>query len=122
MGRMRIYYCAEIGKNGFIFDKKLEKYKPQQFFEAKFKIKLDRTAKTIAIKSYPSDITNDTYNCTALFAPTFPDDLYCTNTLYQFNFNSYNGRFVLTMGAGYMGGDGDTIGVSYGTCDKFLTH
>ena len=36
-GEDEVYYCAEIGNNGFMFDNNLEKYKPQLFTEYKFK-------------------------------------------------------------------------------------
>ena len=116
-GEDEVYYCAEINKNGFRFDKNLKKYKPQLFFESKFKLKFDRTAKTIEIKGY-NFAANNTYPCTAPF--NYESEwLSCAKNLYHFSFNSDNGRFVFGQVGGYVIGDGDSISVSYGTCDKF---
>ena len=116
-GEDEVYYCADIGNNGFRFDKNLKKYKPQLFFENKFKLKFDRTAKTIEIKGYDVP-TNGTYLCTVSYAFK-PELLSCSKNLYYFNFNSDNGRIVHGSLGGYVDGDGDTISVSYGKCDKF---
>jgi len=118
-GEDEVYYCAEINKNGFRFDKNLKKYKPQLFFETKFKLKFDRTAKTIEIKGHPLGIAVDAlYPCTVPDAH-LPELLSCSNIFYHFNFNSANGRFVFSAGFGYVAGDHDAISVSYGKCDKF---
>ena len=118
-GEDEVYYCAEINKNGFRFDKNLKKYKPQLFFESKFKLKFDRTAKTIEIKGHKSGIAvNATYPCAVPYAFK-PELLSCSKNLYHFSFNSDNGRFVFLRGFGYVHGDHDAISVSYGKCDKF---
>ena len=49
-GKDEVYYCAEIDNNGFKFDEKLKEYRRAEFITNKFKMKLDRTAKTIGIK------------------------------------------------------------------------
>ena len=113
-----IYYCAETDANGFKSDNELKKYKPQLFTMKKFKIKFDRTAKTIEIKGHPFDTDNGTYPCTAPFVH-LPEKLSCLADFYHFSFNSDNGRFVFAKLFGYVGGDGDSIAVSYGKCDKF---
>ena len=96
-GEDEVYYCAEIDKNGFVFDTKLKKYKPGLFVKNNFKLKLDRTAKTIEIKGHALSVVNGTYPCTNPFQFTMPKRLSCVSTLYLFNFNSNNGRFVLAM-------------------------
>ena len=119
-GEDEIYYCAETDNNGFNFDETLKKYKPRLFHTEKFKIKFDRTAKTVEIKGHPLSPANKTYPCTAPYAIIGePELLSCTINFYQFSFNSNNGRFVFSMIAGYVAGDEDTISVSYGKCDKF---
>jgi hypothetical protein len=117
-GDDEIYYCAETDANGYVFDKTLKKYRIGRFNVDKFKIKFDRTAKTLEIKGHPLDPINKTYPCTTPYGHR-PELLSCTSSLYHFNFNSDNGRFVLGMLYGYVAGDEDTISVSYGTCDRF---
>ena len=119
-GEDEVYYCAETDGNGFYFDKKLKKYARSGFNTNKFKIKFDRTDKTIKIKGHPRNSMNLTYTCTAPYARIGePELLNCTNNLYHLGFNFNNGRFVSAFIAGYVGGDGDTINLSYGKCDKF---
>ena len=74
-GEDEVFYCAETNSNGFKFDKELKKYKPQLFFANKFKIKLDRTAKTIEMKGYPVETTNGTFTCSSPFTLTSPQHL-----------------------------------------------
>jgi hypothetical protein len=123
-GEDEVYYCAEIGNNGFLFDNNLEKYKPQLFNESKFKIGFDRTAKTVEIKGHPlGGSANGAYPCILPLPRTRPELLSCTSSFYHFSFNSDNGRFGLGKLYGYVAGevngDRDSISVSYGTCDKF---
>jgi hypothetical protein len=117
-GEDEVYYCAETAVNGFEFDKNLQKYKPQLYNEHKFKIKFDRAAKKIEIKGHESNTVNGTYPCTVPF-PSSPEWLSCPKNLSHFNFNSDNGRFVVGKMFGYISGDGDSIAVAYGKCDKF---
>ena len=56
-GDDQVYYCAETDGNGFYFDKKLKKYAGTGFNTEKFKIKFDRTAKTVEIKGYSLEVT-----------------------------------------------------------------
>ena len=118
-GDDEIYYCAETDGNGFYFDEKLKKYARTVFNTNKFKIKFDRTAKTIEIKGHQASVVNGTFPCTAPSSLLRPEVLSCVNRFYHINFNSNNGRFVFSMMAGYVQADGDTISVSYGKCDKF---
>ncbi len=60
-----------------------------------------------------------TYPCTAPYALTAPELWFWDMGFHNFNFNSNDGRFVFAEGGGYVNGDGDSINVSYGTCDKF---
>jgi hypothetical protein len=118
-GEDGIYYCADIDSNGFDFDETLKKYKPQLFNMDKFKLRFDRTAKTVEIKGHPLSTKNGTYPCKVPYPDVVPAALSCVKSFYHFNFNSDNGRFVSTMLYGYVDGDGDTISVAYGKCDKF---
>ena len=77
-------------------------------------------ATTVEIKGHPLSPANKTYPCTAPYAIIGePELLSCTIDFYQFSFNSNNGRFVFGKLAGYVGGDGDSITVTLGKCDKF---
>ena len=118
-GDGEIYYCAETEDNGFGFDENLKKYKRSGFNVQKFKIKFDRTAKTVEIKGHPASSANRTYPCKSPLPDIRPELLSCMHPIYHFNFNSDNGRFVFAMIYGYVGGDDDSISVSYGKCDKF---
>ena len=118
-GEDEVYYCAETDSNGFDFDETSKKYKRGRFNVNKFKIKFDRTAKTLEIKGNPLDPINNTYSCKVPWPTITPAELSCTYNFYHFSFNSKNGRFVLGLLAGYVNGDNDSINVSYGKCDKF---
>ena len=118
-GEDEIYYCAETDANGFWFDETSKKLTRSGFVTDKFKIKFDSTAKTLEIKGHPDGPSNGTYPCTAPYANVKPELLSCTKTLNHFSFNSNNGRFVFAKLFGYVGGDGDSIIVKYGKCDKF---
>ena len=118
-GEDEIYYCAETDSNGFWFDKKLKKYKRSKFSTDKFKIKFDRTAKTVEIKGHPlAGAVDGTYPCTVPFGHR-PELLSCSHRLLDFNFNTNNGLFLFAMLFGYVAGDEDSVSVSYGKCDKF---
>ena len=118
-GEDGVYYCAQTDSNGFYFDEKLKKYARSGFHLTKFKIKFDRIAKTIEIKGYSDGGTDGIYNCTASLMASYPEELTCHSKFYSLNFNSDNGRFVFFTGYAYFNGDGDSIAVSYGKCDKF---
>ena len=118
-GDDEIYYCAETDSNGFLLDENLKKYKRSGFSSDKFKIKFDRTAKTIEIKGHPLITANGIYPCKVPFSSGHPELFSCSAFFYHFNFNSDNGRFVLGILAGYVIGDNDSIIVSHGKCDKF---
>jgi hypothetical protein len=127
-GDDEIYYCAETDSNGFEPNENLKKYSRRAFRTNKFKIKFDRTAKTVEIKGHRVSPINKTYPCTAPYARIgHPELLSCTKSLNHFNFNTNNGLFVFAMLFGYVSGDGDgyvqanddSISVSYGKCDKF---
>tara|TARA_Y100001960_G_C14292628_1_gene642263 strand:- start:81 stop:455 length:375 start_codon:yes stop_codon:yes gene_type:complete len=119
-GEDEVYYCAETDSNGFWFDKTLKKYKPKRFVTDKFKLKLDRIAKTIEIKGHSLNTVNSAYICRATLEFAIPEFLSCTNDFYHFNFNAGRGRFVLAVDYGNAGTEGiDGMSISYGKCDKF---
>jgi hypothetical protein len=117
-GEGEVYYCADTDGNGFYFDKKLKKYARSGINTNKFKIKFNRTAKTVEIKGHRVNAANGTYPCKVPWS-AYPAELSCVQHMYHFNFNTDNGRFVLAMISGYVIGDDDSISVSYGKCDKF---
>ena len=47
-GEDQVYYCVEIDRNGFSYDKKNETYLRRGFKESKFKVKLYRTPNSFA--------------------------------------------------------------------------
>jgi hypothetical protein len=47
-GEDEVYYCVEIDRNGFSYDKKNETYLRRSFKESKFKVKLYRTPNSFA--------------------------------------------------------------------------
>ena len=48
-GEDEVYYCAEIGSNGFDFDKKSESYKRTWFHVRKFKMNLNKASNIIEL-------------------------------------------------------------------------
>jgi hypothetical protein len=118
-GEDGIYYCASTNTTGFLYDKKEESYKPSLFETLKFKLKLDKESNFIEIKGHSVGPVNTKFTCTAPYPLIAPDELSCTGRMYHFNLNANNGRFVLALAAGYVNGDGDSITVAYGKCDKF---
>ena len=119
-GEDEIYYCADTASTGFQYNKNLLKYERATFEKQKFKLKFDRTAKTIEIKGHGlSTVNSATYNCTAPFMASYPEELRCHSKYYSLNFNSDDGRFVFMIGYGYFSSGADSIGIAYGKCDKF---
>ena len=48
-GEDEVYYCAEIDSHGFQYDKERGSYRPTQFSEEKFKMKLNRASNSIEL-------------------------------------------------------------------------
>jgi hypothetical protein len=119
MGMTRFITVLKLMAMGFILMKNLRNMQELYSTQINFKIKFDRTAKTIEIKGHQASVVNGTSPCTAPSSLLRPEVLSCVNRFYHINFNSNNGRFVFSMMAGYVQADGDTISVSYGKCDKF---
>jgi len=116
-GEDEIYYCAETDSNGFNYNEKRGSYEPRGFKGKKFKMKLDIASKTIELAF---ENRKEKYKCEFPFRAVEPDLMSCIEKFYLFNFNAKNGRFVYFVGYGYVGAEGkDSIGTSYGTCDKF---
>ena len=111
-GEDEVYYCAEIDLNGFQYDNR-GSYRPSPIIPLKFKLKLDRASNRIKI-ARPGHTEN--HHCRAQSAGTI---FICSEHFNHFNLNTDNGRFIHTSSFGYVFMDGDTIAISYGTCDKF---
>lgn len=113
-GDDEVYYCAEIGSNGFFYNEKSGSYEHKAFIEEKFK--LNRTLNTLEIAPVKGD--KQLFKChDSLIAE--PELLFCSNFFNHFHFNTNTGRFVSFAGYGFVGGDHDGIAVKYGKCDKF---
>jgi hypothetical protein len=116
-----VYYCAETNTTGFSPDKETGKYGGAEFLPVKFKLKFEKgfIKGGIEIKGYPGEMVNGHYDCEI----NFDRHVSCLGKYTMLNFNPIsnksNKRFVLSTGFGYAFGDGDTITISYGTCNKF---
>lgn len=118
-GKEEVYYCAEVDDNGFNYNAESGRYEPTRFFTDKFKMKLDTDSNRIDLAF---DDSKESYTCTILYPYAQPEVMSCNEVPsggYGFNFNTINGRFVYSTGYGYVSGDGDSISISYGKCDKF---
>ena len=117
-GEDEIYYCADIDKNGFIFDKKSGSYQPSLFKQRKFKLKFNRDSNSVETKGHPTAPMNSKYICNVPY-PQEPDLLSCSFRVSQIIIDFSSGRFVSSFMSGYINGDSDSLTVSYGKCDKF---
>jgi hypothetical protein len=117
-GEDDIYYCADIDKNGFLFDEKSGSYKPSLFKQQKFKLKLNMDSNSVEIKGHPTASMNLKYICNVPYSVE-PDLLSCSFRVSQIIIDFSSGRFVSSFMSGYINGDGDSLNVSYGKCDKF---
>ncbi len=112
-----VYYCSDIDGNGF--DKESDSYKRSGFNPEKFKLKFNPANKNIKIShnafgEQPVDLF-----CTVPYPDIKPMGIACTNEFYMFNFNSTNGRYVLSLGYGHVVGDSDSFVVFFGKWDNF---
>ncbi len=118
-GEDEVYYCVEIDNVGFYYDKNKEKYIRRFYPTSKFKMKLDRDAQRIDLAF---NNKKETQYCQGFrFHNPEGNIMSCraSNTLNGINFNLDNGRFNYFVGSGYVSGDGDSLGILYGKCDKF---
>ena len=118
-GEDEVYYCVEIDRNGFSYDKKNETYLRRSFKESKFKVKLYRTSNQIEMSH--DDFGKLNFNCRIPFFGEL-NTLACHPAggyLVNFNLDIATGRFTLSHSGGYVTGDGGSLSVSYGKCDKF---
>jgi hypothetical protein len=114
-----VYYCGAKESTGFYFNDKSKEYTRSKFEEHKFKIKLNRDVNYVEM-AHDIDTYSGKYTCQAPYSSIDePELLSCSSRMFHFNFNSTNGRFVFMTGGGYVGGDGDSINISHGKCDKF---
>jgi hypothetical protein len=115
-GEDEVYYCAEIGANGFTYNEQSDSYEHQSFKPHKFKLK----RKLLALEIAPYKGAKQLFKCSNSFAEiNEPELLFCSYHYHHFHFNTNTGRFVSFIGYGFVGGDHDGIAVKYGTCDKF---
>ena len=112
----QVYYCADDNSTGFNFDEKVKKYFNANFPTSHFKIKLDSSYKSIIMKRINE---SGDFTCKTFFPKLRPELLFCQKDFEIFNFNTINGRYVYSVASGYIEGDGDSILISYGTCDEF---
>ena len=115
-GEDEFYYCADIDRNGFSYDKKGQSYERSGFKARKFKLKLDNVSGRVDIVEEP--FRRIEYTCTPLNISD-PHILSCVDGVSYLIFNTNNGKFTLAAMAGYVAHDSDSVSVSYGTCDKF---
>ena len=109
-----VYYCADIDSNGFYFQD--GKYQRSGFKTDKFKINFNASNNSIVLKT--SEETKN-YICEKPPQGVMPELLICNSLWDGFNFNIKTGRYVESTAFGFVSGDGDSIDVSYGQCDKF---
>ena len=115
-GEEDVYYCGEIDGNGFHYDEKNGSYERTVFSPTKFKMKLHRASNLIELVE--DGTRRKIFTCKNPF-PSHPKEMSCFESYYHFNFNPITGRFVYARIFGYVGGDNDSLSVSYGKCDKF---
>jgi hypothetical protein len=126
-GEDEVYYCAETGNTGHLYDKELDSYKQSSggFALEKFKIKVDVASMRIEMAREKTSLKGkETYSCKSPVSAK-PEFMDCPGgnimaIANHFNFNTKNGRFVYFVGLGYAWASGhDSIHISYGKCDKF---
>ncbi len=118
-GEDEVYYCAEIDSIGFNYDKNQAKYIRRFYSTRKFKMKLDRDAQRVDLAF---NNKKETQYCQYFSFHNSEDTIMsceAKNKLNRIHFNLDNGRFNYYAGGGYVGGDGDSLAILYGKCDKF---
>jgi hypothetical protein len=113
-----VYYCADIDGNGFHYDKESGSYKRSGFNSNKFKMKFNPTNNSIKISHGAFGEQPKDMHC-AVPDPSKPMVVSCLDFFYMFNFNATNGRYLLSLGYGYVASSSDTVIVYIGKCDKF---
>ncbi len=119
-GEDEVYYCAEIDSNGFKYDMEQRSYKPKMFLTSKLKMQLDRASNRIVLAH--ENRGKEIYTCTIPY-PNQPELIDCKEKFFYFAFNTKTGKFVYTLGFGYVyetnSAKPDSLTISYGKCDKF---
>ena len=118
-GEDEVYHCAETANIGFNYIKERDSYQSTKFIHQIFKIEINRAQNRILL-IWPIKLhrQRESFICKTIIRPELYLCARWTNE-YHFNFNTKNGRFVYSRNNGYVAGDGDSIAISYGKCDKF---
>ena len=117
-GEDEVYYCAETDSNGFRYDEERGSYVRAGFNSGRFKINLDRVSNLLELTELGPRYRSSRFPCMNLDL-LHPEEISCSKNNHHFNFNTNTGLFVYAHAFGYVGGDGDSLSISYGTCDKF---
>ena len=86
-GEDEVYYCAEIGRNGFNYEEKSNSYEPTLLKKEHFKIKLDKVSNSIEIAT--EDEQRDTFSCTSPHGLANSSIFSCVKGMKNFNFSTH---------------------------------
>jgi len=112
-----VYYCSDNTRGSTGFKKKDGQYKQTNFYEDKFKMKLQDDGDIVIIED---DGYKNLYLCSILGGNNERKScVHQYNNGSLFNFNQDNGRYIWFSGFGYVFGDGDSVLIHIGTCTKF---
>jgi hypothetical protein len=112
-----VYYCSDNTNGAVGFHKKDGQYKQTNFYESKFKMKLQDDGNIVIIED---DGYKNLYLCSILGGDNERKSCvhqYTNGSL--FNFNQDNGRYIMFEGFGYVFGTKDSVMTRIGTCTKF---
>jgi len=112
-----VYYCSDNTNGATGFNKKDGQYKQTNFYESKFKMKLQDDGNIVIIED---DGYKNLYLCSILGGDNERKSCvhqYTNGSL--FNFNQDNGRYIMFEGFGYVFGTKDSVMTRIGTCTKF---
>ena len=118
-----VYYCSDNTNGATGFKKKDGQYKQTNFYEKKFKMKLQDDG-NIAIAEPRLSSGRWLYICSTPYEGRYNQEknkscVEKNSNGEYFNFNQDNGRYVLVEGSGYVFGNNDSVMTRIGTCTKF---
>jgi hypothetical protein len=114
-----VIFCTEEGSSGFQYREQQRRYERATFKVSRHTVNIIGAFESISVATSGAS-TTDTMQCRPSRFSNRQHIRECNDRAgYSFTYNTSNNRFTYSQQSGYVYEDGDSITVSFGTCQRF---
>ncbi|MBD1210048.1 MAG: hypothetical protein H9535_16565 [Ignavibacteria bacterium] len=115
-----VMFCTETDNHGFSYNQQRRRYENASFEQARYTVNIMADFSSIRIVNTARQSIFNLQCRISNFTVTHPHVRECTDgSGFNFTYNTQNQRFTFSQQYGYVYGDGDSIHIAYGTCQRF---